>query len=165
VKRILLVLIAAGLVVAPAAAAKGPHAIMSTPREPVEPGKPWQFTIELNEFRRSPAPAIIGRLGATTVGAEIQRTPSSVDGATAFRITMIFPRRGEWRLRLFAGHRRFALPTVDVGGERMPRDYVAFPVGSSIEGEGGGINLWLLPLLGVAVAGAGVAAVNRRRSR
>jgi hypothetical protein len=184
-KRTLLVLLAAGLAMAPAAAAKGPHAIMTTPREPVEPGRPWQFTVELNEFRTPPAPAMTGRLGDRTVGAIMERTPSSIDGARAFRVTMIFPRRGEWRLRLYAGGRRFAFPAVDVGGARMPEDSVVFPAGSGIESqrgdfspnatrgkpapvvekEGRGIGAWLLPLLGVALAGAGVAAVTRRGGR
>ena len=185
-KRLLLVLIGAGLVLVPAAAAKGPHAIFTTPREPVEAGKPWQFTVELNEFPRAPHPAIVGRNGARTVGARMQRTPSSIIGATAFRATMVFPRDGRWRLRMFAERRRFALPPIDVGGASAPQNWVAFPIGSEAaqaggggplitdeqrtvpavrsesRDEGGGMGAWVLPLLGVAVAGAGVAAVRRR---
>jgi hypothetical protein len=189
-KRPLLAFLLAALVLAPAASAKGPHAILTTPRETVEPGKPWQFTIELNEFRRPPVPAMIGRHGARTVGAEVERTPASIHGAAGFRFTMIFPREGRWKLRLFAGKRRFAFPAVQVGGARMPQDYVAFPIGSQMEGVGGdfspnqvpsgrgqtpqegsdpsqdgGIASWLLPLLGIALAGAGVAVVTRRGSR
>ena len=184
-KRPLLAFLVAALVLAPAASAKGPHAILTTPRETVEPGKPWQFTVELNEFRHPPVPAMIGRRGARTVGAEVERTPASIDGAAGFRFTMIFPREGRWKLRLFAGQRRFAFPVVQVGGARMPQDYVAFPIGSPMEGVGGdfspnqvpaeqgasdpepdgGIASWLLALLGIAVAGAGVAVVTRRGSR
>lgn len=196
-KRSLVVLLLAGLALAPAASAKGPHAILTTPREPVEPGKPWQFTVELNEFRHPPVPAVIGRRGARTVGAEVERTPASIDGAAGFRFTMIFPRKGRWALRLFAGKRRFAFPAVAVGGAVLPQDYVAFPVGSGMEGTGGnfspneigsgrgqtpppegsdptgpersqdegGLGPWVLPLLGVVLAGAGVAAVTRRGSR
>jgi hypothetical protein len=191
-KRTLLVLLAAGLAVAPAAAAKGPHVILTTPREFVQPGKPWLFTVELNEFRGAPRPAMTGRLGPRTVGAHLEKTPSSIDGATAYRVAMIFPKQGHWELRLYAGKHRFAFPAVDVGGAWMPQDYVAFPVGSGMEGEGGdfspnqaaggeetgpadppvaktegdgGMGAWVLPLLGVALAGAGVAAVTRRGSR
>jgi hypothetical protein len=201
-KRILLVLLAAGLTVAPAAMAKGPHAVLTTPREPVEAGKPWQLTVELNEFRHPPRPAMIGRLGHRTVGARVERAPATMGGAAGFRLTMVFPREGRWKLRLFAGSRRFAFPAVQVGGAGVPQDYVAFPIGSEAaraggggvwttdeapagttgdgvlpperidyadvapSGDGnGGIAPWLLPLLGVALAGAGVAAVTRRGSR
>ena len=134
-KRILLVLTAAGLVLAPAAAAKGPHAILTTPRETVDPGKPWQFTLELNEFRHRPRPAMIGRNGDRTIGARVERTPASIEGAAGFRFTMIFPREGRWRLRMFAGNRRFAFPAVQVGGAQVPQDYVAFPIGSPMAGQ------------------------------
>ncbi|HVG74147.1 MAG TPA: hypothetical protein VM824_02110 [Thermoleophilaceae bacterium] len=188
-KRSLVVLLLACLALAPAASAKGPHAILTTPRETVEPGKPWQFTVELNEFRHPPVPAMIGRRGTRTVGAEVERTPASIDGAAGFRFTMIFPRKGVWALRLFAGKRRFAFPAVRVGGAVMPQDYVAFPVGSGMEGTGGNFSpngvtsgrgqtppqegsdpsqdggSWFLPLLGVVLAGAGVAAVTQRGSR
>jgi hypothetical protein len=187
-KRLLLALLLAGLALAPGASAKGPHAVLTTPRETLEPGKPWQFTVELNEFRHPPVPAMIGKRGDRTVGAEVEPTPAAIDGAAGFRFTMIFPREGRWKLRLFAGKRRFGFPAVQVGGARMPQDYVAFPIGSDTEGVGGdfspnqvqggesadetvrpeddgGIGPWLLPLLGAALAGAGVAAVTRRGSR
>src|SRR3954454_14404170 len=97
-KRILLIALAAGLVLAPAASAKGPHAVLTAPRETVEPGKPWEITVELNEFRHPPHPAMIGRQGGRTVGAEIEKVPSGI-GAAAFRVTMLFPREGRWTLR------------------------------------------------------------------
>jgi hypothetical protein len=197
--RILVLLLVAGLVLAPAAVAKGPHAVLTTPRETVEPGKPWEFTVELNEFRRPPRPAVIGIQGPRRVSAEVERTPSSIDGAAGFRVTMTFPRHGRWKLRIVAGKRRFAFPAVGVGSGRLPQDYVAFPIGSyayrqsgggvfttdeapadtspvpatstvadassTKDDSGGGIGPWLLPLLGVVLAGAGVAAVTRRGSR
>jgi hypothetical protein len=194
-KRALFVLLLAALVVAPAASAKGAHAILTTPRETVEPGKPWQVTVELNEFRRPPVPAMIGRRGARTVGAEAEKVPASMDAAAGFRFTMVFPREGHWKLRLFAGNRRFAFPAVAVGGAAMPQNYVAFPVGSEADRAGGsgvwttdeapaapagrgqtpleegsdpsegGSGGWLLALFGVALASAGVAVVTRRGSR
>jgi hypothetical protein len=203
-KRILLAVTIAGLALAPAAAAKGPHVILTTPRETVEPGKPWQFTVELNEFRDPPRPAMIGRNGGRTIGASVDKAPASMQGATGFRFTMIFPREGRWRLRMFAGKRRFVFPAVEVGGKQVPQDYVAFPIGSEAarqgaggvyttdeapaadtagggalppetvdyadataadDGSGAGIGPWILPLLGVVLAGAGVAAVTRRGSR
>jgi hypothetical protein len=138
---------------------------------------------------------MIGRNRGRTVGATVEKTPSSIEGAAGFRFTMIFPREGRWRLRMFAGKRRFAFPAVHVGGTQVPQDYLAFAVGSGMTGQGGslspndvpggqtptvpadppvaaseasdggGIGPWILPLLGVALAGAGVAAVTRRGSR
>jgi hypothetical protein len=140
-RRILLIILAAGLVLAPAAAAKGPHAVLTTPRETVEPGKPWEITIELNEFRQPPHPTMIARRGGRTVGARVERAPSSITGAAAFRITMIFPSAGRWELRMFAGKRRFRFPAVAVGGSRLPQDYVAFPVGSEAARQGAG-GVW-----------------------
>lgn len=184
-KRALLMLLLAGLVFAPAAFAKGPHAILTTPPENVVPGLPWEVTVELNEFRHPPVPAMIGRRGGRTVGAEVETTPASMPGAAGFRFTMVFPREGRWKLVMFAGKRRFVFPAVHVGGAKLPQDYVAFPIGSHTEGVGGnfspnqipaqpspsepeqegGIGAWVLPLLGVVLAGAGVAAVTRRGSR
>ena len=191
-KRTVLVVLLGALACAPAAAAKGPHAILTTPRETVEPGKPWQVTVELNEFRHAPMPALIGRRGDRTVGARVDKTPASMPGAAEFRFTMVFPTDGRWKLRMFAGKRRFAFPAIQVGGPARPQDYVAFPLGSEAAREGaggiyttdeapavpavpvsappardsdGGNGAWILPLLGVVVAGAGVAALRRRRWR
>jgi hypothetical protein len=185
-RRVVLFSLAAALVLAPAAAAKGPHVVLTTPRETVEPGKPWEITVELNEFRHPPRPAMIGRRGTRTVGAQVDSVSSSIDGARAFKISMVFPSQGRWRLRLFAGNRRFGFPAVHVGGARMPQDYVSFPTrsgtpsgeafttdeapadkttGQARPPDGGGLGPWILPLLGVVLAGAGVAAVTRRGSR
>jgi hypothetical protein len=195
-RRSLLVLLLAGLVFAPAAIAKGPHAVLTTPRETVEAGKPWEVTAELNEFRHAPVPAMTARRGDRTIGAEVEKVPAGMDGAAGFRFTMVFPREGRWRLRLYAGKRRFVFPAIVVGGAAMPRSYVAFPVGSEAarEGAGGvyftdetqvtdetraaptpaaraeperdgeGLGAWVLPLLGVVLAGAGVAVFTRRGS-
>jgi hypothetical protein len=196
-KRTVLVFLLGALACAPAAAAKGPHAILTTPRETVEAGKPWQVTVELNEFRHPPMPAMIGRRGDRTVGARVEKTPAGMPGAAGFRFTMVFPADGHWKLRMFAGKRRFTFPAVEVGGPAMPQDYVAFPLGSEAARAGaggiyttdeapaapavpasapprgdsdggdsdGGMDAWILPLLGVALAGAGVAAVTRRPRR
>jgi hypothetical protein len=191
-KRTVLVFLLGALACAPAAAAKGPHAILTTPRETVEAGKPWVVTVELNEFRRSPVPAMIGRRGDQTVGARVEKTPASMSGAAGFKFTMVFPTDGRWKLRMFAGKRRFAFPAVQVGGAAMPQDYVAFPLGSEAARAGaggiyttdeapavpavqaepanapperdgdGGMDAWILPLLGTVVAGAGVAALRCR---
>ena len=184
-KRALLVFLFGALVVVPAASAKGPHAVLTTPRETVEAGRPWEVTVELNEFRRAPVPALIGRRGSQTVGAEVEPTPASMDGATGFKFTMVFPRDGRWKLRMFAGKRRFSFPAVAVGGAAMPQNYVAFPVGSeaaraggnqvwttdepanvsvqddAVAGDGGGISPWWLAVAGVAL----VALVTRGGSR
>jgi hypothetical protein len=201
--RILVVLLAVGLVLAPAAVAKGPHAILTSGPEGVEAGKPWVATIELNEFRSAPRPALIARRGGRTVTADVAGADSSIDGATAFKVTTVFPAEGRWKLTLVAGNRRMRFPAVNVGSGQAPQDYVAFPIGSMAARQGGGgvymepepvdtsgngvrppevievagadtaddgggggfVGPWLLPIVGVVLAGAGIATFRRRGSR
>lgn len=199
--RTLVALLAVGLVLAPAAVAKGPHAILTSGPDAVEPGKPWVATIELNEFRAAPRPVLIARRGGRTVRAGVDRAAASMAGARAFKVTTVFPAEGRWRLTLVAGNRRMRFPAVNVGSGEVPQDYVAFPIGSEAARQGGGgvymeqepvgtgqpdprppevfmvagedpaedsgsgVGLWLLPVVGVVLAGAGFATIRRRGSR
>jgi hypothetical protein len=199
--RTLVVLLAVGLVLAPAAVAKGPHAILTSGPESVEPGKPWVATVELNEFRSAPRPVLIARRGDRTVRAGVEGAAASMAGARAFKVTTVFPSDGRWKLTLVAGNRRMRFPAVNVGSGEVPQDYVAFPIGSmaarqggggvymepepvgtgqpdprppevfivadedSAEDAGSGVGLWLLPVVGVVLAGAGFATIRRRGSR
>ena len=198
-KPIVLVPLLIGLVLAPAAAAKGPHAILTTGPDGVEAGRPWESTLELNELRGAPRPSLVATSGGDHVDAEFEKAQASMTGALAFRATMTFPSEGRWRLLLIAGSERFRFPAVDVGSGRAPQDYVSFAVGSyaaregaggvymapepvdttgggsrppevfRVAGEtssasGGGIaGWWLLPVVGVVLAGAGLATLGRRR--
>jgi hypothetical protein len=196
--RILAVLVVAGMIIAPAAAAKGPHAILTSGPDPVEAGVPWEATIELNEFRDTPRPLLIAMRLDGHVDAKVRRVPASMQGAQGFKTTMVFPHEGRWKLMLVAGKRRFGFPAVRVGGGRAPQDYVAFAAGSmaarqGISGvylkpepadtSGGGgalppeeLNIaedaqldeenglaawWLFPVVGVVLAGAGIALRSR----
>jgi hypothetical protein len=198
--RTLLVLLGFGLVLAAPAAAKGPHAVLTSGPEPVLPGVPWEATVELNEFRDPPTPLLIAVADHGHVDAQVRGAAASIDGATAFKTTMVFPKPGRWKLMLVAGTRRFELPSLTVGSAAAPTDYVAFPVGSEAArqgaggelvtgeqrvgaeggdalppevltagaepgGDGAGLPVWLLPILGVVMAGVGAAAVSRRGSR
>lgn len=199
--RILVVLLAAALVLAPAAAAKGPHAILTSGPDALEPGKPWVATVELYEFRRAPRPVLIARRGYRTVTARVASAAASMADARAFKVTTVFPAEGRWKLTLVAGKRHMRFPAVNVGSDEVPEDYVAFPIGSMAARQGGGgvymepeqvdtsgdgvlppevtviagadtaddggdvVGLWLLPVVGVVLAGAGIAAVRRRGSR
>jgi hypothetical protein len=199
-RRTLLGLLGIGLVLAAPAAAKGPHVVLTSGPEPVLPGVPWEATVELNEFRDPPRPLLIAVAHDGHVDAQVRRDAASIDGAVAFRTTMVFPKPGRWKLMLVAGSRRFELPALRVGSAAAPKDYVAFPVGSEparqgaggelVTGEqrvgaeagdalppevlsaagaepadGAGFPVWLLPILGVVVAGVGAVAVSRRGSR
>ena len=199
--RTLVVLLAVGLVLAPAAVAKGPHAILTSGPDAVEAGKPWVATIELNEFRTAPRPMLIARRGDRTVRAGVDKAAASMAGARAFEVTTVFPSEGRWKLTLVAGNRRMRFPALNVGSGEVPQDYVAFPIGSEAARQGGGgvymeqepvgtaqpdprppevfiaadedsaddggsgIGIWLLPVVGVVLAGAGFATVRRRGSR
>jgi hypothetical protein len=198
-KRMLVVPLLAALVLTPAAAAKGPHAILTSGPEGIEVGRPWESTIELNELRGTPRPSFVAIRPDGHVDAELRRVPASMRGALGFEATMIFPAEGRWRLLLIAGKRRFRFPAVDVGSGRAPQDYVSFAVGSyAARANAGGICMgpepvdtsgngalppevfdvadeasgspgddievfWLLPVVGVVLAGAGLATLRGRR--
>jgi gentisate 1,2-dioxygenase len=49
-RRPLVVLLLAGLVAAPTASAKGPHAVLSPGTEPIEPGRAWVGSVTFFEF-------------------------------------------------------------------------------------------------------------------
>ena len=136
--RILVVLTALGLVLAPAATAKGPHAILTSGPEPVEAGVPWEATIELNEFRGTQRPLLVAMRPDGHVDAKVRSAEASMQGAQGFKTTMVFPHEGRWKLMIVAGKRRFSFPAVSVGAEGAPQDYVAFPAGSAAARQGAG---------------------------
>ena len=136
--RILVVLLAMGLVLAPAAVAKGPHAILTSGPEAIEAGTPWEATVELNEFRAAPNPLLIAMRPDGHVDAKLRKVPASMEGALGFKATMVFPVEGRWKLMLVAGKRRFRFPALDVGGAAAPPDYVSFPIGSAAARDGAG---------------------------
>jgi hypothetical protein len=198
--RILALLMIAGLVLVPSAAAKGPHAVLSSKSEPVEAGRPWDVTLELMETRGRARPTLLARREDRIVAVRGRLVRS--DGfVSRYKLQVVFPRDGRWRLTLVDRKRRFAFPAVAVGSDRVPQDYVAFPKGSMAErqggggpydapensvghgeplppetvaiadtdtaadsGDGGGIPLWILPVVGLVLAGAG-AGVWRLRGR
>lgn len=139
--RKLVVLLVAGLVVAPAASAKGPHAVLTSGPEAVEAGRPWVATVELNEFPRQPHPVVVATRGDRRVTGQLRRTPASMSGAAAFRLRMVFPTDGRWRLAVIAEKRHFAFPALGVGSGAAPQDYVAFPRGSAAARQGAG-GVW-----------------------
>jgi hypothetical protein len=196
-RRILAVSLVACLVLAPSAAAKGPHAILLPGSEAIEPGTPWKATLELYEFRHVQRPVLMATRGERRVGVSVRRAPATMDEAL-FALRTVLPTAGRWRLTMVMGKRSFSFP-INVGSGEVPRDYVSFPAGSEAarqgaggvylneepagsggggalppenlsiasaepdEGGDGGIAPWLFPLLGVALAGAGVATLRTRR--
>jgi hypothetical protein len=190
-RRILGFLLTAALALAPAASAKGPHAVLSSGDRPVEAGRAWHVMVELVEFgQRRPDPVLV----ASTAERRIAVRGSGGGAKNAFRV--VFPAKGRWRLTLADGKRRFVFPTVSVGSGAVPRDYVAFPKGSMAERQGGGgvyyqqpepsgsgrdtplppetvsmaepssdggFPFWVLPAAGIVLAGAGIVTVRARR--
>jgi hypothetical protein len=139
VSRTILVAVAlASLALAPAAAAKGPHAIVEPGPEGIAPGERWVATLSLNEFSaRALArarPRVILRSGRDRLVVRPVRT-----GAARYRLSAVFPRAGQWSYVVLAGTRRFEFPATDIGaGERDTMGYVAFPEGSDAERQGAG---------------------------
>jgi hypothetical protein len=139
--RKLVVLLAVGLVFAPAASAKGPHAVMTSGPEGVKPGEPWVATLELNEFPRQPHPIVVASRGDRRITAQIRSVPASMVGAAGFKLRMVFPTEGRWRLAVVAAKRHFPFPAVAVGSGTAPADYVSFPKGSAAARQGAG-GVW-----------------------
>jgi hypothetical protein len=181
--RKLVFFLVAGLVVAPAASAKGPHAVITSGPEAVQAGRVWVASVELNEFRRQPHPLVFATQGDRRVTAKLRRVPASMVGADGFKLRMVFPTEGRWRLAVVEGKRHFPFPAIRVGSGDAPQDSVSFPKGSEAvdasgsgdplppetvtvakpSDDGGGLPLWI-PALGLALAGAGVGlgVANRR---
>jgi hypothetical protein len=136
--RKLVVLLVVGLVFAPAASAKGPHAVLTSGPEAVEAGRAWDATLEFNEFPREPHPRMVATRGARRVTAGLRRTPASMAGAAGFRVRLVLPTEGRWRLTVVAAKRRFAFPALRVGSGVPPQDYVAFAKGSYAARQSGG---------------------------
>jgi MYXO-CTERM domain-containing protein len=145
-RRALAFLLLAGLVVAPAAAAKGPHAILSPGTEPILPGRAWVGSVTFVEFgpghARGARPAVVARKGDSRVSAPLRSAGAGQFGRE-YRVRLMFPRAGRWRITVVDGtraDRRFVFPPLQVGGAnaRPTSDFVAFPTGSRAERAGAG---------------------------
>lgn len=141
-RKLVILLLVAGLVLAPAASAKGPHAVLTSGPEAVEAGRPWLATIELNEFPRRPHPRAVAIRGDQRVTGQLRPVPASMVGAAGFKLRMVLPTEGRWRLAVVAEKRRFAFPALNVGSGEAPEDYVAFPRGSAAARQGAG-GVWV----------------------
>lgn len=139
-------LLLAGLVAAPTAAAKGPHAILAPGTEPIHPGQAWVAGVTFVEFgagyARKARPSVVARSGGRTVSAPLRSEGAGQFGAQ-YGVRMVFPRAGRWRITVVDGtraDRRFVFPRLQVGGPnaRPTSDFVAFPEGSRAERAGGG---------------------------
>ena len=136
-KRTLILSAVIALAVAPAAAAKGPHAILSSGSEPVEAGQPWEVRLELMETKGASRPTLMARHGDRLIAVR-GRLASSDGFMSRYELRVEFPVEGRWRLAVVDRKRRFEFPAVGVGSGRVPQDYVSFPKGSMAERQGGG---------------------------
>jgi hypothetical protein len=197
-KRMVVVLVFAGLALAPAANAKGPHAVLSSDAAAVAAGKPWKVTIEMMETKALGRPALLARRQDRLIATRGKLVASDAVVAR-YRMRVVLPSDGRWRLTLVDGKRHFRFPSVAVGSGERPLDYVAFPLGSRAYRQGGGgqwiepdvpaggsaeplepevvqiadadsgdedrsgIPIWILPVAGLVVAGAGAGAWRLRR--
>jgi MYXO-CTERM domain-containing protein len=145
-RRALVALLLGGLALAPAAAAKGPHAILAPGTEPIEPRQAWLASVTFVEFgaghaRRARAEVVA--LGGTERMSAPLRSTGAGEFGQEYRMRLVFPRAGRWRITVLDGtraDRRFVFPALRVGGPnaRPPTDLVAFPKGSRAEREGAG---------------------------
>ena len=142
-----------------AAAAKGPHATVSSLPVGIEPGRPWTATLTLVEYRAQEVaaarPTVILRSGEDRITATprlSRRSPGSrYEPAEArYRLRVVFPRADRWSFTVLDGTgagRRFRFPPAVVGAdsERRPGGWIAFPDGSPEKAAGAGG-----PLIGAA---------------
>ena len=145
-RRLLLVVLLAGLLTAPTAAAKGPHAILAPGTEPIFPGRAWVGSVTFVEFgsghARRARPAVVARSGDRRVSAPLRDAGAGQLGHE-YSVRLTFPRAGRWRITVVDGTRagrHFVFPRLQVGGAnaRPASDFVAFPEGSRAERAGGG---------------------------
>jgi hypothetical protein len=188
--RILVAVAVATLGLAPAAAAKGPHAIVDPGPAGLAPGERWVATLTLNELRARAHPRLVLRSATDRFTVRPRRM-----GANRYQLSAVFPSAGRWSYAVLAAGRRFEFPAAAIGaGERDAMAYVAFPKGSPAERQGaggpymdegappaggdplppevvmpaaadddGGGLAWWIPAAGLALAGAGTVTVVRRR--
>lgn len=141
------------LALAPAAAAKGPHASVASGPQGIAPGKPWVTTLTLVEYSGPEAaaarPLVVLRSGATRFAVRPKRIGLHVPGEpdmlaeARYRLRAVFPRAGRWSYTVLDGspaNRRFRFPAAQIGGgaERVTTGYVEFAVDSRAHREGGG---------------------------
>jgi hypothetical protein len=79
--------------------------------------------------------------GERRITAQIRSVPASMAGAAGFKLRMVFPTEGRWRLAVVAAKRHFPFPAVAVGSGTAPADYVSFPKGSAAARQGAG-GVW-----------------------
>jgi LPXTG-motif cell wall-anchored protein len=139
-KRILLAL-GIALALPASAAAKGPHAILDSGPEGLDPGQPWVTTLQLIELpaRQSSArgPSVVLRSGATRFTVRPRPIGRRQFGEVRYRLRVVFPHAGRWRYTVVHGLRRFRFPAATIGeGARDELGYIAFPVGSEAAAQG-----------------------------
>src|SRR5688572_29138690 len=96
-KRTLVLFALIALAVAPAAVAKGPHAILSSGSEAVEAGQPWDVTLELMETKGAARPTLMARHEDRLIAVR-GRLASSDGFMSRYELVVEFPVEGRWRL-------------------------------------------------------------------
>lgn len=177
--RSLLVLsvLAAALAVGGPANAKGPHAVLMPGPEAPEAGRPWEATLDLLEFGDRGHVELVARRGSSELTAGVRRVPAKLQDVRRYETTLRFPSEGRWELVALSGGRSFEFGPVSVGSGRPPRQHTAFAgqpyrntmplppeeftVAADDAGDGG-LPLWVFPLAGVVLAGAGLLTLRSR---
>ena len=127
--RKLAALLVAGLVFAPAASAKGPHAVLTSGPEAVEAGRPWVATIEFNEFPRQPHPPSWPRRGDRRVTAQLQPGAGQHGRRGRLQAAMVLPDGGPLAARRGRGEAPLRLPRARRGERQRAAGLRGLPEG------------------------------------
>jgi hypothetical protein len=111
--------------------------VLSSNADAVEAGETWAVTLEMMETKAPGQPTLLARQADRMVAMRGRRVWS--DGfAARYKLRVVLPTDGRWKLTVVDGKRHFRFPAVAVGSGRAPVDYVAFPQGSQAHRQGGG---------------------------
>jgi sugar lactone lactonase YvrE len=122
-------LVAAVAVAAPAASA--PPAARLVTKPPATAGAPWTARLSVRPHA-APEPGVVARLGAVARRASVARVRRGL-----YRVRLVFPAAGVWRLEARVGARRVVLGRVSVRAGRPVEIRLETPAHAVLDGTGG----------------------------
>ena len=134
----------------------GPHASLSAPPSRLLPAQAWRATLVVR-----PAPSVAPKvLARPTTGRSLSFRSTRI-GAGRYRVRLVFPRAGRWRLSAHIGKRALSLRSVLV--RPQPPPVSPLPGGQAFRVCGGATVPYPQYALAVGFGSAWVACVRQSR--